>query len=148
MQITICAIGRDTNSPTAELVQTYQKRIIRWPFQIKELVSKDVPNRQQKEVELLENACDPKSIRIALDRQGKNITSEGLAELLEKHEMAGGNITFFIGGSDGFTPEFLQTMDHKIAFGAATWPHMLARVMVMEQLYRAQQILQGHPYHK
>ena len=148
MQITICAIGRDTNSPTAELVQTYQKRITRWPFQIKELVSKDVPNRQAKEVELLENACDPKSIRIALDRQGKNITSEGLAELLEKYEMTGNNITFFIGGSDGFTSDFIRTMDHNIAFGAATWPHMLARVMVMEQLYRAQQILQGHPYHK
>jgi 23S rRNA (pseudouridine1915-N3)-methyltransferase len=148
MQSTICAIGRDTNSPSAELVQTYQKRITRWPFQIKELVSKDVPNRQVKEVELLENACDPKSIRIALDRQGKNITSEDLAGLLDKYQMTGDNITFFIGGSDGFTPAFLQTMHHKIAFGAATWPHMLARVMVMEQLYRAQQILVGHPYHK
>jgi 23S rRNA (pseudouridine1915-N3)-methyltransferase len=148
MQIIICAIGRDTNSPTHDLVQTYQKRITRWPFQIKELVSKDVPNRQAKEVELLAHAADPKSIKIALDRHGKNITSEDLAALLDKYQMTGENITFFIGGSDGFTPEFVQTMDHKISFGAATWPHLLARVMLMEQLYRAQQILQGHPYHK
>ena len=83
---------------------------------------------------------------IDLDEHGEDLTSSELAELMKSLE--GQELTFIIGGAFGLHDRVLKTADKRIAFGKATWPHQLVRAMLMEQLYRAQQIIKGHPYHK
>lgn len=86
---------------------------------------------------------------IALDERGKNPDSEAFAHLLANLRDEGAKrATFAIGGADGHSREIVASARHSIAFGAATWPHMLVRVMLSEQLYRSMTILSGHPYHR
>jgi 23S rRNA (pseudouridine1915-N3)-methyltransferase len=86
---------------------------------------------------------------VALDEGGKTFSSRDFAQRLQRFEDDGaGEIAFLIGGADGHGDAVLQRADLKLSLGAMTWPHMLVRGMLAEQLYRAQQILAGHPYHR
>ena len=86
---------------------------------------------------------------VALDERGRAEPSEAFAKRLGHWRDAGvGDIAFLIGGAGGLAPEIRESAAHTLAFGPATWPHMLARVMLAEQLYRAVTILSGHPYHR
>jgi 23S rRNA (pseudouridine1915-N3)-methyltransferase len=84
----------------------------------------------------------------ALDQRGAAFSSMGFAERLASWRDAGKDPVFVIGGADGLSPAVLARADLKISLGPMTWPHQLVRVMLAEQLYRAQSILTGHPYHR
>ena len=86
---------------------------------------------------------------VALDEHGRDLTSADLAALLGRWRDEGLRlVTFVIGGADGLDAAVLARADLRLAFGRATWPHMLVRPMLAEQLYRAGTILSGHPYHR
>ena len=90
----------------------------------------------------------PGSLRVALDRTGESWTSEGLARQLDDWRQGGRPVSFLIGGSNGLDPVLLASCERRWSLGSLTLPHELARVVVLEQLYRGFTILQGTPYHK
>jgi 23S rRNA (pseudouridine1915-N3)-methyltransferase len=134
----IVARGKIGRSPEAELVQRYLKRIA-WPTKITELPEKGgtVP------------ALPANSVIIALDERGKSLSSTELAKQLEGWRDNGKReARFLIGAADGHEEEQRRSADLLLSFGAATWPHLLVRVMLAEQLFRATSILANHPYHR
>ncbi|HEX9805620.1 MAG TPA: 23S rRNA (pseudouridine(1915)-N(3))-methyltransferase RlmH [Alteraurantiacibacter sp.] len=138
MLLHVIARGKIARSPEAELVARYEKRIA-WPVRFTELpeTGGKVPEAQAPFRTLL------------LDERGRQFSSEELAALLGKWRDEGIRETrFLIGAADGHSGEEREGADLLIAFGAATWPHLLARAMLAEQLYRATSILAGHPYHR
>ena len=159
MRLMVCAVGKLRTGPEAALVKDYSDRIaaagrsLGFPqFDIKEV---EAPRglkgakRQNAEASLLIDAAPDTGIRVILDERGKDLSSATLAKKLGQWRDDGAaNTSFFIGGADGHGDELLNSADLKIAFGSATWPHMLVRAMLCEQLYRAMTILSGHPYHR
>ncbi len=146
MKISIVAVGELKNSPEFEIFNSYLKRIT-WQVQIKEI--KHQKKGHAEENNLLRKAIEPDSTVIALDRSGVHVTSEEIASLISSiAESSMPKICFIIGGSDGLNADTLKIAKHKIAFGKVTLPHMLARLILVEQIYRAQTIISGHPYHK
>lgn len=98
---------------------------------------------------LLTKAIPAGSLIVCMDEHGKTLTSPQFANKLSTWRDSGSTeLTFVIGGADGIASEVLSKADFKLSFGAMVWPHMLARVMLTEQLYRAASILAGHPYHR
>jgi 23S rRNA (pseudouridine1915-N3)-methyltransferase len=134
----IVARGKIGRSPEAELVERYLKRI-QWPTKVTEL-----PERGGKLPDLA-----PNSIRIVLDERGRALSSTDLASTLEKWRDSGKReARFLIGAADGHEEEQRQHADFLLSFGPATWPHVLVRAMLAEQLFRATSILANHPYHR
>jgi len=133
----IVARGKIGRSPEAELVERYLKRIS-WPTKVTEL-----PDRGGK-------APDPAgAVTVVLDERGKDLSSTELAKKLETWRDGGKReVRFLMGAADGHDDEQRQSADLLMSFGAATWPHMLARAMLAEQLFRATSILANHPYHR
>ena len=103
---------------------------------------------KRREGEAILAALTPSSLAVALDQGGALPGSAGLARLLEGWLSSGRTLAFLIGGAEGLSAPVLARADMVVSFGPFTWPHMLARVMLAEQLYRAQSILAGHPYHR
>ena len=150
MRITVCAVGRLKAGPERELIERFSKRI-QWPLEIREVEEKrnlSTPERIDSEARLLDAACPTGSVRVALDERGRTLASAELAERLGDWRDAGRDLAFLLGGADGLAPVLRDGADLVLSFGAATWPHMLARVMLVEQIYRCQEILAGHPYHR
>ena len=138
MLLHIVARGKIGRSPEAELVDRYLKRIA-WPTKMTEL-----PDRGGKVAEL-----PPNSVSIILDERGTALPSTGLAKQLEAWRDAGKReARFLIGAADGHDKEQRDNADLLLSFGSATWPHLLVRAMLAEQLYRATSILANHPYHR
>ena len=138
MRLHIIARGKIGRSPEAELVDRYLKRI-GWPTKITEL-----PDRGGAMP-----AAERNSRTIIFDEKGDQLSSAQIAELLGRWRDDGVSETrFCLGAADGFDDADRATADRLIAFGKATWPHMLARAMLAEQLYRATSILANHPYHR
>ena len=138
MRLHIIARGKIGRSPEAELVERYAKRIA-WPFKITELpdVGGTLPAP-------LTPARD-----VALDERGKQLSSEEFAVLLGKWRDDGvREVRFLIGAADGFSDAERTKADWLVSFGRLTWPHMLARAMLAEQLWRTCSILANHPYHR
>jgi 23S rRNA (pseudouridine1915-N3)-methyltransferase len=132
----IVARGRIGRGPEAELVDRYLKRIS-WPTRVTELGDKA---RQP--------AADG-SVTIILDEKGEQLSSQALARKLEFWRDGGRReARFLIGGADGFDDQTRAGADLLLAFGTATWPHLLARAMLAEQLWRATSLLANHPYHR
>ena len=101
------------------------------------------------EAPLLAGAIPEAATVVALDERGKVMSSPDFANLLARFRDDGArDCAFLIGGADGLTPELRNRADTRLSFGAMVWPHMLARVMLAEQLYRAASILSGAPYHR
>ncbi len=124
--------------PEADLIARYSKRIT-WPFAITELP--DVGGKPP--------AIGPATRIIALDEGGDQTGSQELAQLISGWRDGGvKEVRFLIGAADGLSRADRQSADWIIAFGKQTWPHMLARAMLVEQLYRATSIIAGHPYHR
>jgi 23S rRNA (pseudouridine1915-N3)-methyltransferase len=154
VRVTIAAIGRARTSPEAALISDYLARASRagrplglGPFDVVELEAKK--SGQSAEAELLEKTITGAGWVCALDERGKTLTSPEFAEILAQARDRGtGPSAFIIGGADGLTPNLRDRADVSISFGRMVWPHMLARVMLSEQLYRATQILSGTPYHR
>jgi 23S rRNA (pseudouridine1915-N3)-methyltransferase len=134
----IVARGKIGRSPEAELVERYLKRIS-WPTKVTEL-----PDQGGKVP-----ALPGDSVTIALDERGRSLSSMELAKQLEAWRDAGKReARFLIGAADGHEEEQRSSADVLLSFGAATWPHLLARAMLAEQLFRATSILANHPYHR
>ena len=151
MKITIAAIGRAARGPERELYEHYAGRI-RWPLVLRELEEKrKLPAAQlmQREGELLLDAAPAGATLVMLDRRGRMLDSEAFAARLGGwRDSAVSDVAFLIGGADGHTETMLKKATLVLSFGAMTWPHLLARGMLAEQIYRAQQLLAGHPYHR
>lgn len=151
MQIEILAIGRARAGPERELYQTYADRI-RWPLTLRELEEKRrLPPAELKAREgaLLLEALPKDVAVVALDETGKDLSSQKIADHLGRWQDEGrATVAFVIGGADGLTDEVRARADLLLSLGRQTWPHMLVRAMLVEQIYRAQQILAGHPYHR
>ena len=138
MRLHVIARGKLGRSPEAELVQRYAKRIA-WPLQLTELPDKGgmIPPKMSPAREVL------------LDERGGQLSSEAFAELLGTWRDNGvREARFHIGGADGHGDQLRAGADLLLGFGAMTWPHLLVRAMLMEQLWRATSILAGHPYHR
>ena len=132
------ARGKIARSPEAELVARYEKRIT-WPLKLTEL-----PETGGKIADPL-TPCRT----VLLDERGKDLGSEEFAHILERWRDDGiRECRFVLGAADGHSREERARADLLLAFGKATWPHLLARAMLMEQLFRATSILAGHPYHR
>jgi 23S rRNA (pseudouridine1915-N3)-methyltransferase len=151
MRLTIAAVGRLGDGPALRLYRDYAGRLS-WPIALKEVEERrklPAAERMAREAALLAAAC-PRGARIvALDERGRQLTSAGFAQLLEKWQGEGvGEVAFAIGGADGIDPEFKKRASLVLSLGPMTWPHLLCRALLAEQLYRAQSILTGHPYHR
>jgi len=134
----IIARGKIGRSPEADLVDRYLKRI-KWPTRLTEL-----PDRGGKVAHLPAN-----SATVVLDEKGKALSSTELAKALETWRDAGKReARFLIGAADGHEEEARRSADLLLSFGPATWPHLLVRAMLAEQLFRATSILAKHPYHR
>jgi 23S rRNA (pseudouridine1915-N3)-methyltransferase len=138
MQLHVIARGKIGRSPESELVARYEKRIT-WPLRLTEL-----PESGGRVPEAL-LPCRT----VLLDEKGQDLPSEELAARLEQWRDGGiRECRFVIGAADGHSNGERQAADLLLAFGKATWPHLLARAMLLEQLFRATSILAGHPYHR
>ncbi|MEP3052132.1 MAG: 23S rRNA (pseudouridine(1915)-N(3))-methyltransferase RlmH [Erythrobacter sp.] len=138
MLLHIIARGKIGRSPEADLVARYKKRL-NWPVRITEL-----PETGGK----VQPPQAP-SKTVLLDERGKTLRSTEFADMLGLWRDDGmREVRFVLGAADGHSREERQEADLQIAFGPATWPHLLARAMLMEQIYRATSILAGHPYHR
>jgi 23S rRNA (pseudouridine1915-N3)-methyltransferase len=134
----IVARGKIGRSPEADLVERYMKRIV-WPTKLTEL-----PDRGGKLPLLPAN-----SVSVVLDERGQALSSMDLAKKLERWRDGGKReARFLIGAADGHEEEQRQSAELLLSFGPATWPHLLVRAMLAEQLFRATSILANHPYHR
>lgn len=138
MLLHIVARGKIGRSPEAELVERYLKRIT-WPLKVTEL-----PDGGREPPPLPGN-----SIAILLDEKGDALGSSQFAAKLEQWRDSGRReVRFSIGGADGHSDDERSSADLLLSFGPATWPHLLVRAMLAEQLFRATSILANHPYHR
>jgi 23S rRNA (pseudouridine1915-N3)-methyltransferase len=138
LKLHIVARGKIGRCPEADLIERYAKRLT-WPFLVTEL-----PDSGGKAPVL-----PPPSVIVALDESGEQLGSTALAMKLETWRDAGTReCRFLIGAADGLSDEERRSAALLLSFGRATWPHMLARAMLVEQLYRATSIIAGHPYHR
>jgi 23S rRNA (pseudouridine1915-N3)-methyltransferase len=147
MKVHIIAVGLLKKGPEKDLIDHYTKQI-RSPFTISEIDPRRYPLQNDWQSRIKE-LCPDQSLTICLDENGQNWTSHALSQKINTWQNNGyKNLCFWIGGADGFTDDFIKQADIKLSLGSMTWPHMLARVMIVEQIYRSQQILAGHPYHR
>ncbi len=143
-QIDLITVGKLKNDPLADMFDVYKKRLV-WPLTLTEIEAKTNPDQIKRILEKL----DPQAALIILDERGKTLSSREFAGQIEGFQNQSiPKLQFVIGGADGLSDDIRTRARLLLSFGKQTWPHMLARVMLMEQIYRAQQILSGHPYHR
>ena len=145
MKIEIRAIGKLKNgSPEDLLIKEYQKRLV-WDLTIKESGN----DLREKEAEFLLRSIPPKAKVVVLDERGENMKSTEFAQKIGTWQNEGiSEIYFLIGGADGHIDSTRKRADLLLSFGKLTMPHFLIRAVLTEQIYRAQTILSGHPYHR
>jgi 23S rRNA (pseudouridine1915-N3)-methyltransferase len=158
MRIVVAAIGR-LKGPETELSERYRKRAAQTGrnlglrnieiIEIRESRADDAGKRMLEESIALANIIPQGAAVVLLDAYGENLDSAALAGRLAKWRSNDRPaVVFMIGGADGLAPTLREKAELRLAFGTATWPHQLVRVMLLEQLYRAMTILTGHPYHR
>jgi 23S rRNA (pseudouridine1915-N3)-methyltransferase len=159
MRLVVISIGRLKQGPERELAQRYRERFDdigrKLGFrgleiqEIPESRARDAATRMAEEATAISAAIPAKSVLVALDERGDNIDSSAFARHLGRwRDEQVPNTIFMIGGADGLSPDLRRKAKLGIAFGSATWPHQMVRVMLLEQIYRAATILAGHPYHR
>jgi len=148
MKIKIIVVGRLKASPLRDLCDEYIKRL-NWPVKLEEIDSPKAATAAIEAPLILKHIPDNAFV-IALDERGQSFSSPDFAARLEnwRDQAPGNEIIFLIGGADGFDNAVREKAKILLSFGKQTWPHMLVRVMLLEQVYRAQQIMAGHPYHR
>jgi len=150
--IRILAGGRwRADDPARMLYEEYARRLP-WPLELAEfdVRTSDAAKRIATEgVRMLAAAGPPGRLLITLDERGRDFTSAALAEQIRTWQEEGRPaLVFAIGGADGLAPAVRSAADLSISFGSMTWPHLMVRAMLAEQLYRANAIITGHPYHR
>ncbi len=159
MRLTIIAIGRLKDGPERELAARYQARFAdigrRLGFRgldvhdIGESRAREAAARIAEEGAAIAARCPDQAVLVVLDERGRALPSADFARCLAGWRDEGvAEVAFVIGGADGLLPELRRKAKLTLAFGAATWPHQMVRVMLLEQIYRAATILSGHPYHR
>jgi len=153
VRIRLLAVGIHSHPGIDDAVDFYAARLPRvWRFELTSLPAARADGRAREarladEAVRLERVAGPDVTRVVLDREGRSLDSEGLAERLNGWLGAGRDIAFVVGGPDGVDAGFAQSAAFRWSLSKLTLPHHLARLVVAEQLYRASTILSGHPYH-
>ena len=159
MRVVVVAVGRLKQGPERELAERYRERFDdigrKLGFrgleihEIPESRARDATTRMAEEAAAISALLPEKYVLVALDEHGDNVDSAGFARHIGRwRDQSVANSIFVIGGADGLSPELQRKAKLRIAFGSATWPHQMVRVMLLEQIYRAATILAGHPYHR
>lgn len=159
MRLIVAAVGRLKQGPERELAASYCKRAeatgraLGWRaieiVEIRESRAQDRDRRRTEELIALANVIPNDAVVIILDEHGENLDSAALAGLMRQWRADNReSACFIIGGADGLAPNLLDRAKIRLAFGGATWPHQLVRIMLLEQIYRAGTILSRHPYHR
>ena len=155
MRVHLIAVGRLRAGPERDLVEEYFQRFDRTgrPLGLGPVVEHEVEDKKNlgmaAEADLLARAVPSGAVLVTLDERGKLMSSPEFAAMLARWRDGGRqDVAFVIGGADGIDPILRAKADASISFGAMVWPHMLVRVMIAEQLYRAATILGGGPYHR
>jgi 23S rRNA (pseudouridine1915-N3)-methyltransferase len=153
MRLVLSAVGRLRGGPLADAFADYAARLAaaRWPLEVVECEERRPvagAERAAREAALLRAAVPAGAYAIALDGRGRSLSSADFARRLGGLRDSGRDVVFLIGGADGLDPGLREDADLTLALGQMTWPHMLVRVMLAEQVYRAWSILAGHPYHR
>jgi 23S rRNA (pseudouridine1915-N3)-methyltransferase len=155
LRVHLCAVGRLRSGPERDLIADYTQRFDRTgrALSLGPLTEHEVEDKKNAgmaaEAELLARAVPAGAVLVTLDERGKLLTSPDFATQLARWRDAGRqDVAFVIGGADGIDPSLRAKADFSISFGQMVWPHMLVRVMLAEQLYRAANILSGGPYHR
>ena len=159
MRIIIAAVGKLKSGPETELADRYAKRATQTGralglkaievIEIRESRADEPAKRMLEEAIAIANVIPPGAAVVLLDIKGENRDSDQLAAQLSAWRANDSPaVVFIIGGADGFAPSLRNKANLRLSFGAATWPHQLVRVMLLEQIYRATTILTGHPYHR
>jgi 23S rRNA (pseudouridine1915-N3)-methyltransferase len=159
MRLLVISVGRLKQGPERELAERYQGRFEdigrKLGFrgleihEIPESRARDAATRIAEEAVAISALIPEKSVVVALDEHGTSVASAAFARHLGRwrDESVASNV-FLIGGADGLSPDLRRKAKLTVAFGSATWPHQMVRVMLLEQIYRAATILAGHPYHR
>lgn len=159
MRIIVAAVGRLKQGPETELSARYRKRAAQAGrhlglrdveiIEIRESRAAEAGKRMLEESIALANVIPQNAVVVVLDSRGENLDSAALAAQLAQWRANGrSTVVFLIGGADGLAVSLGEKASLRLSFGMATWPHQLARVMLLEQIYRATTILTGHPYHR
>ena len=159
MRIVIAAVGRLKQGPERELAERYRKRAADAGrgvgltafdvIEIRESRADNVGRRMLEESIAIANVIPERAVTVLLDERGESVSSASFAGHLQGwRSQDRPAAVFIIGGADGLAPSLRERASLAIAFGAATWPHQLVRIMLLEQLYRAVTMLSGHPYHR
>lgn len=149
MRCLVLAVGRCRDAALASLIERYRARLP-WPLEIREVEagSGDPRRRRSEEGRALLARLAPGDALVALDERGALLSSTELAERLGRLRDAGRRVVLAIGGAEGLDPAVIERAELVLALGRLTLPHELARLVLVEQLYRAHSILTGHPYHR
>jgi 23S rRNA (pseudouridine1915-N3)-methyltransferase len=151
MRITLVAVGRAKADPARELYEDYVKRL-RWPLELREVEERrplPAARLKAREGELILAALPEDARLVALDEGGRAFDSRAFAQRLGRWRDEGlRDLAFAIGGAEGLAEAVLARAELRLSLGPMTWPHLLVRPLLAEQLYRAQCILDGHPYHR
>jgi 23S rRNA (pseudouridine1915-N3)-methyltransferase len=159
MRILVAAVGRVKEGPERELAGRYRDRAVKAGralglngpdvIEVRESRAREAERRITEEAIALNGAVPDNAIKVVLDSRGQNASSDALAGLIRAWRDGGREaVAFIIGGADGLAAGLRDDADMSFAFGSATWPHQLVRIMLLEQIYRAMTILSGHPYHR
>jgi 23S rRNA (pseudouridine1915-N3)-methyltransferase len=159
MRLIVAAVGRLKRGPDTELAERYRKRAAQsgralgWRdvevVEIRESRAAEADKRKLEESIALANVIPDGATIVMLDERGDSLASAALAGQLQNWRAANRPAAvFLIGGADGLAASLRDKAELRLAFGPATWPHQLVRIMLLEQLYRAATILTGHPYHR
>jgi 23S rRNA (pseudouridine1915-N3)-methyltransferase len=159
MRIVIAAVGRLKQGPERDLAERYRKRAADAGrsvglqafdlVEIRESRADNVERRMLEESIAIANVIPERSVSVILDERGDSLSSAVFAGRLQGWRAEDRPAAvFIIGGADGLAPSMRDKASLTVAFGTATWPHQLVRIMLLEQLYRAVTILSGHPYHR
>ncbi len=153
MRIRVLAVGRDRSGLYAPAVEEYAARLSRiLRFELVEVPEArklaGTPRAREEEGASLLAKLSPREHVVALDERGEELTSTGLADRVRRWQERGRDVTLVIGGADGLAPEVLVRAGEKLALSRFTLAHRLARLVLVEQLYRAMTIIRGEPYHK
>ena len=159
MRIVIAAVGRLKQGPERELAERYRKRAADAGrkagldafdvVEIRESRAGDTGRRMLEESIDIANVVPERAVTVILDERGESMSSGSFAGRLQGWRSENRPaVVFIVGGADGLSPSLREKASLAIAFGQATWPHQLVRIMLLEQLYRAVTMMAGHPYHR